>query len=451
MAKGDHRRAENKSDEQQKLSQGYLSGVQQTLGNQAGNLNSLYFGQNAPSYGSTTGVGTTVPQYSPYGQGSFTGNGTGTQYQGGVGGFGGQQGGGQDYQGYFNSLFPGNTISSDQLWAQKDALAKQGIEVMTNGSGMHGKVRLPTGEIVDVAGGMGGGGGVGTKQWNSDHGVYGSGGGGGMPGMAMQDYSNLMGMGGDLYNNFLGLGKQIRGDYSPFLGAASNMAQTGGLSEGDKANLRARAISPIRAIYENSLRNVDRQRSLQGGYSPGYTTAMGRFNREMGQGTSDATTNAEAAIAELVQKGKLGGLGAWGSGLSGMTSGELGAMGGAGNTLGNMAGLYGTQPGMAKLFGDQALQSSAQQLQAAGLQNNLGLGLIGAQQNMAQVPGNFQSTMGNVNSVLGAVGQIGGMAAGFPSMGKFLPSMGGNNPYGGLGGTNPWYKNPTAYTYGTNY
>lgn len=87
-----------------------------------------------------------------------------------------------------------------------------------------------------------------------------------------------------------------------------DFAKTGGFSAADLANIRARALSPVRAVYANAQQNVNRQRALQGGYSPGFGVLQARMAREQGQETSDAATNAEAAIAEMVQKGKLAGL-----------------------------------------------------------------------------------------------------------------------------------------------
>lgn len=85
-------------------------------------------------------------------------------------------------------------------------------------------------------------------------------------------------------------------------------AETGGFSPSDLANIRARAVSPVRAVYANAQRNVNRQVGLQGGYAPGGGALKARMAREQGQETADAGTNAEAGIAEMVQKGKLAGL-----------------------------------------------------------------------------------------------------------------------------------------------
>lgn len=87
-----------------------------------------------------------------------------------------------------------------------------------------------------------------------------------------------------------------------------DFAKSGGFSASDLANIRARAVSPVRAVYQNAQQNVNRQRALQGGYSPGFGVLQARMAREQGQGISDAATNAEAGIAEMVQKGKLAGL-----------------------------------------------------------------------------------------------------------------------------------------------
>lgn len=108
----------------------------------------------------------------------------------------------------------------------------------------------------------------------------------------------------------------------------SDFAKTGGFSKEDLGNIRARALSPVRAVYANAQRNVNRQRSLQGGYSPGFGAMQTRMAREQGQETSDAATNAEAGISEMVQKGKLAGL----AGLEGSGGGGGGGGSAADNT-----------------------------------------------------------------------------------------------------------------------
>jgi hypothetical protein len=478
MAKGDHSRAQNKIDEQQKLAQGYLTGVQQQAGNMYGNLNNLYWGGTDQQYGSSYGAGTTVPQYSSTNTPSFSGNGTDTPYAG------------QDYESQFNQLFPGDTLTSDMLIQNEQKLSDMGMRLMgPNASGQRTKLMLPSGQSVDVVGGAGAG--HNRRQWLEQGGV----GGGSIPGMAMQEHAGLQGMYGDTYGDFHGMYGDIPGMFGGYLGAAQNMAETGGLSEADKGNLRARAISPIRSVYSQGVQNLDRQRALQGGYSPGYGTLLGRFNREQGQLTSDATTNAEAAIAEMVQRGKLGGLSAWGSGLGQESNAMLGALGGQLGSARGATDLYGTQPGMAKLFGDQAMQAMGMQMDAARLQNQLSLGTMGAQIDSSKIPGNFQSAMDNVKGAMDAAKGVAGAGApitdwwekrrnrpGFeknipqteggyygepvgynPGMEEYM-NAGGNGPIGGPGyygtpysGYNPdmdpsnWSAGSDSYSYGDPY
>jgi len=115
-----------------------------------------------------------------------------------------------------------------------------------------------------------------------------------------------------------------------------DFAKTGGFSAADLANIRARAVSPVRAAYQNAQQQVNRQRSLQGGYSPGFGVLQARMQRTQGQGVSDAATNAEASIAEMVQQGKLSGLQGM-AGTEGRTSGSDtsgGSSGGGGGSGG---------------------------------------------------------------------------------------------------------------------
>lgn len=94
------------------------------------------------------------------------------------------------------------------------------------------------------------------------------------------------------------------------LGASQGFLADGGLSQEDLHNLRARAATPIRAAYSNAEREIGRQRSLQGGYSPNATAALSRMAREQGQATADAAQSAEAGIAGMRQQGKMAGLSA---------------------------------------------------------------------------------------------------------------------------------------------
>lgn len=130
-------------------------------------------------------------------------------------------------------------------------------------------------------------------------------------------------------------------------GGFQDFAKTGGFSAADLANIRARAVSPVRAVYARAQENVNRQRALQSGYSPGFGVLQARMARQQGQGISDAATNAEASIAEMVQQGKLAGLQGM-AGTEGRTSGSTtsGSSSGGGGGGGGRAGQYEALPAL---------------------------------------------------------------------------------------------------------
>ena len=206
------------------------------------------------------------------------------------------------------------------------------------------------------------------------------------------------------WNDYASARDQSRADYGNIMGQFQNYAKTGGFSPMDVANIRARSVAPIRSVYAGANRDVDRQRSLQGGYSPGYGTLKSRMARDMSSGLSDATTNAEAAIAQLINSGKQ-------FGLQGQQS------------------MFSATPGQASFFGGMHNQAMNNWLQTQGLQNQLGLGIMGAQNQAGQLPGKFNSTMqgiGQVGNMIGGIGSIpwGGIGAsrkvGTPSLGTYF-------------------------------
>lgn len=93
--------------------------------------------------------------------------------------------------------------------------------------------------------------------------------------------------------------------YDSALSNYQSMSTTGGIGEAGIAALRARGISPIRSVYANAQRELDRNRSLSGGYSPNYGAASGKMAREMSEQLAGASTNVEAAIADRLSQGRL--------------------------------------------------------------------------------------------------------------------------------------------------
>lgn len=66
-------------------------------------------------------------------------------------------------QAYFDSLFPGATLSPEMLSSQEGKLNAQGIKLLRNAAGRPGKILLPDGTAVDVIEGAGSG--LNRKQW----------------------------------------------------------------------------------------------------------------------------------------------------------------------------------------------------------------------------------------------------------------------------------------------
>lgn len=176
--------------------------------------------------------------------------------------------------------------------------------------------------------------------------------------MGFQDYGNIMGQMGQL------AGPQGFGEF----------ARTGGYSPQDIANMRSRGVAPIRAAYENAGREVNRQRSLQGGYAPNAIATQAKMAREQGQSMSDAATNVEATLAEARNRGRQFGL-----------TGQNQALQGMGQ-------LYGTTPGMAQMFGNQLLQG-------VGQGGQFGLGLMSNEIQGQRLPGQYETTMGKIGDI----------------------------------------------------
>ena len=221
-------------------------------------------------------------------------------------------------------------------------------------------------------------------------------------------------------------------------------ADTGGFDEAAQRDIRARGISPIRAAYANTQRNLDRAKALGGGGgASNYIAATSKAQRELPQQLADAEQGVNANLAQMIQQGRLAGLG----GLSetsladtqfgqqaklanqdaqmramlsnqdvslraalanqgaGLQSGQnrLGALAG-------MTGLYSASPGLAGTFGNQALGAAGTNLDAQRLQQGISQGKISGQYNVAQMPTGFQSFLNNA----GRIGQIAGNIASIP-------------------------------------
>lgn len=201
-----------------------------------------------------------------------------------------------------------------------------------------------------------------------------------------------------------------------------DFAKTGGFSDADLANMRARSVAPIRALQDRNNQEIQRQASIRGtGYSPNTAAAIAKSARDTGYAMGDTATNTEGQIAQLKQQGRLYGLGGLAStGLSSVGTNlsnavanrglDLNAITSSGNeALGAMNGktsLYGSTPGLINTFGNQVLNSGAQGIQVGGLQNQLAQAIMNAQLGKSSIPGDFQSAMGNLSSIFNLGGSL---------------------------------------------
>ncbi len=94
-------------------------------------------------------------------------------------------------------------------------------------------------------------------------------------------------------------------DTTAALASLRDLSETGGLSAVDQQNLRARGISPIRSMYQNASREMDRNRRLAGGYSPNFGAVTAKMTRDQSSLIADQMDKVNANIAEMVQSGRL--------------------------------------------------------------------------------------------------------------------------------------------------
>src|SRR5690606_25717604 len=173
-----------------------------------------------------------------------------------------------------------------------------------------------------------------------------------------------------------------------------DFAATGGYSDMDVRELRARGMSPIRSAYSGAIRDIDRANTIGGG-SANDIAARGRAQRELPGQIADAMTGVNAELANAVRQGKmfgLQGITGTGSAMGNLSSAEAGRIlqanlansqgklsAQSGNrdqmmgALNAQSNLYGTTPGMASMFGNQALQGMGMRGDLEASRNNFGL------------------------------------------------------------------------------
>lgn len=256
---------------------------------------------------------------------------------------------------------------------------------------------------------------------------------------------------------------------SPELASAmkgyQGFADNGGFDENAQRDIRARGISPIRAAYANTQMQMDRAKSIAGeGGGSNYIAALSRAQRELPQQLSDATQNVNADLADKIQRGKLAGLGGLSEtsladtnfgqqaqlanqdaimrsrmsnqdvSLRAAVANQGAGMASKNNRLGAISGmtnLYGTAPGMASMFGNQALGAAQNQMGGTSMSNDVARQKIRGGLDIQQLPSKW-SNVGKVAKIAGAAAATyftGGAAS--PLLGMALKSGGPGRTSGG--------------------
>jgi hypothetical protein len=300
----------------------------------------------------------------------------------------------------------------------------------------------------------------GQEAWNGAIGNY---------NQASQGFSNMASggsfspMSSGFINQDLDSMKNAEALFNQFIG-------TGGYSDADTRNMRARAIAPTTSIYANAQEELGRNRALQGGYSPNYGAASAKMAREMSNQIGQANIANEANIAEARNKNQLSGA----QGLTQLGLGKASArtsaeslaensrqFGAQQQQYGNQ-GLLNVGNGMTNLYGTGNADLNTQ---LGMLGNNISgqqagnLGLIGARIQAAGVASNNQNAMANAGSLMNMASQGSNMMNGMQGNQQnqqYNPYDSRNyntepqNPYGNYGnlgqGNYDPYADPFGYT-----
>lgn len=224
------------------------------------------------------------------------------------------------------------------------------------------------------------------------------------------DYGNLMSGYANYFQN-PGIQYNRSPEMQSAMGGYQGFANTGGFSPQDIQDMRSRAVASVNSNYADAANKIAQQRELQGGYSPNYTAAMAQMARNQGYQRSQALTDVNANLAQMVQQGKLAGL----QGLGGLSAEDaqlalsaLASNAAARNAaLSGASSLYSAQPGLTRTFGDQVQASNDALARSLGLSTGYDTNLIGQQiDTAAKVPSNFGTAMGYFGDVTGGLGNL---------------------------------------------
>lgn len=145
-------------------------------------------------------------------------------------------------------------------------------------------------------------------------------------------------------------------------GVYDEYAKTGGYNPAQIANIKAQAISPIGSFATGTRDELARRTAAQGGYAPGFDAANRALQRDTARNIADTSLNANVAIQDRVNAGRLAGAG-------GLTSAEQNLQGlRTGNIFRGASGISGAESDLTRQMVGNQLQANTS---AAGLETNL--------------------------------------------------------------------------------
>lgn len=257
----------------------------------------------------------------------------------------------------------------------------------------------------------------------------------------MADYGDIMGKYRELYDSAISpsnataqmVNYSRTPELSKAMGGYSEFADTGGYSDANIRDLRARGVSPIRAAYGNALNEMERRINVQGGYSPNANILRAKMARESGQMMADAVQNVNAGLADRINQGRQFGI----SGLGNLSVQDIGfnqqaqlanqaaaldaarinsSPYSAANqklmALQGMAGMYSATPGQASTYGNQLLDSQRNLLGLQGLQNDIGNWKTSGQLGVANLRTGTQAGLENTQKGVNILTSLYGMGMG---------------------------------------
>lgn len=101
-------------------------------------------------------------------------------------------------------------------------------------------------------------------------------------------------------------------------GVYDEFSRTGGISDADSANMRARALSPISAYASGERDELARRRNVQGGYAPGFDASQRALKRDTSRNIAATSLDAELGISDRQREGRQ-----WGAEGMSRTEGEI--------------------------------------------------------------------------------------------------------------------------------